>query len=70
MVTTSGMRSADAAPARERPQWRPRVPWLVALVVRLAAVFAVLDILHPAGRPRLESRALTGMVNGLSLIHI
>jgi lysyl-tRNA synthetase class 2 len=40
------------------------VPWLVALVVRLAAVFAVLDILHPPGRPRLESRALNGMVNG------
>jgi lysyl-tRNA synthetase class 2 len=64
VVTTSGVRAADAASDRERPQWRPRVPWLVALVVRLAAVFAVLDILHPAGRPRLESRALNGMLNG------
>jgi lysyl-tRNA synthetase class 2 len=64
VVTTSGVRTADDAPVRERPQWRPQVPWLVALVVRLAAVFAVLDILHPVGRPRLESRALNGVVNG------
>jgi lysyl-tRNA synthetase class 2 len=64
VVTTSGVRAPVEAPGRERPQWRPRVPWLVALVVRLAAVFAVLDILHPAGRPRSESRALNGMVNG------
>jgi lysyl-tRNA synthetase, class II len=64
VVTTSGVRATDDAPTRERPHWRPRVPWLVALVVRLAAVFTVLDILHPAGRPRMSSRALNGMVNG------
>jgi lysyl-tRNA synthetase, class II len=41
------------------------VPGLVAWVVRLAAVFAVLDLLHPPeGRPRLHSRPLAGMVNG------
>ncbi len=40
------------------------MPWIVALVVRLAAVFAVLDILQPAARPQLASRALTGVVNG------
>jgi lysyl-tRNA synthetase class 2 len=40
------------------------VPWLVALVVRLAAVFAVVDILHPVGLHRSDSRALNGVVNG------
>ena len=64
MVTTSGVRTTDDAPVRDRPQWRPQVPWLVALVVRLAAVFAVLDILQPVGRPQLASRALNGVVNG------
>ena len=64
VLTTSGVQAPVEGLGRERPQWRPRVPWLVALVVRLAAVFAVLDILHPVGRPRLESRALNGMVNG------
>ncbi len=64
MTTTSGARPAEDTPAREHPQWRPRVPWLVALVVRLAAVFAVVDILHPVGLPRLPSRALNGVVTG------
>jgi len=64
VVTTAGVRAADDNPARERPQWRPRVPGLVAVVVRLAAVFAVLDILHPVNRPRYESRALHAAANG------
>ena len=63
-MTTAGVRAADENPARERPQWRPRVPGLVAIVVRLAAVFAVLDILHPVARPRYESRALHAAANG------
>lgn len=36
---------------RTRPQWRPRVPRIVAWVVRFAAVVAVLDVLDPAERP-------------------
>ncbi len=40
------------------------MPGLVAIVVRLAAVFAVLDILHPVARPRYESRALHAAANG------
>jgi lysyl-tRNA synthetase class 2 len=65
VVTTAGIRTADEPPLRERPAWRPRVPGLVAWVVRLAAVFAVLDLVHPPeGRPHLHSRPLAGVVNG------
>jgi lysyl-tRNA synthetase class 2 len=65
VVTTAGIRTADEPPVRERPAWRPRVPGLVAWVVRLAAVFAVLDQLHPPeGRPHFASRPLAGVVNG------
>ncbi|HVN10830.1 MAG TPA: phosphatidylglycerol lysyltransferase domain-containing protein [Kineosporiaceae bacterium] len=65
MATTSGVRAADEAPVRERPPWRPRVPGLVAWVVRLAAVFAVLDILNPAERRHhVYPRALGGVING------
>jgi lysyl-tRNA synthetase class 2 len=65
VVTTAGVRAADDDPLRERPHWRPRVPGLVAWVVRLAAVFAVLDILNPAERRHhIYPRALAGVVNG------
>src|SRR4051812_19417973 len=65
VVTTAGLRTADEPPVRERPAWRPRVPGLVAWVVRLAAVFAVLDQIHPPERrPHLSSRPLAGVVNG------
>jgi lysyl-tRNA synthetase class 2 len=64
VVTASGVRAPDESRPRERPQWRPRVPGLVAFVVRLAAVFAVLDILHPISRPHYGSRALNGVVSG------
>jgi lysyl-tRNA synthetase, class II len=65
VVTTAGVRAADEHPIRERPHWRPRVPGLVAWVVRLAAVFAVLDILNPAERRHhIYPRALAGVVNG------
>ena len=63
-MTTSGVRTVEDLRPRERPAWRPRVPGLVALVVQLAAVFAVLDILHPVARPTHESRALHAAVNG------
>jgi lysyl-tRNA synthetase class 2 len=64
VVTTAGVRAADEKPIRQRPPWRPHVPGLVAWVVRLTALFAVLDILHPADRPHMHSRALNGVVNG------
>ena len=65
-MTTAGIRTADEPPVRERPAWRPRVPGLVAWVVRLAAVFAVLDLLHPrrAGPHLRLPRRCTGVVNG------
>jgi lysyl-tRNA synthetase class 2 len=65
VVTTAGIRTAGEPPVRESPAWRPRVPGLVAWVVRLAAVFAVLDLLHPPeGRPHFASRPLAGAVTG------
>jgi lysyl-tRNA synthetase class 2 len=64
-VVTTAVRAAEEPPVRERPAWRPRVPGLVAWVVRLAAVFAVLDLLHPPeGRPHPHFRPLAGVVNG------
>jgi lysyl-tRNA synthetase class 2 len=45
-------------------QWRPRVPGLVAWVVRIAAVLAVLDILNPVERHHYRSRALDGVMDG------
>jgi len=49
----------------DRPlRWRPRVPWAVAWVVRVAAVIAVLDIISPVDRPHFGSRTMNGVVAG------
>lgn len=47
-----------------RRTWRPRVPWAVAWVVRVAAVIAVLDILSPAERPHFATRTANGVAAG------
>jgi len=65
VVSVSDVRPASQGPSRQRALWRPRVPGLVAWVVRLAAVLAVLDILNPVEhRRRLTSRALDGVADG------
>lgn len=46
-------------------RWRPRVPGLVAWVVRVAAVIAVLDVLEPMRRPRLLSWTLGAAADGV-----
>jgi len=66
VATVPEVRPTAPDPSRHRAQWRPRVPGLVAWVVRVAAVVAVLDILNP-GEQRLRhsgSRALNSMVDG------
>ena len=45
-------------------QWRPRVPWLVAWVVRGTAVITVLDIMAPVERHHFASRAMDGVADG------
>ncbi|HEY6798156.1 MAG TPA: phosphatidylglycerol lysyltransferase domain-containing protein [Kineosporiaceae bacterium] len=66
MATVSDVRSAKQGPSKQRAVWRPRVPGLVAWVVRVAAVLAVLDILNPVEhhRARYGSRALDGVLDG------
>ncbi|HEX2808148.1 MAG TPA: hypothetical protein VHN80_18455, partial [Kineosporiaceae bacterium] len=65
MATVSGVRSEQRDPARAGAEWRPRVPGLVAWVVRIAAVIAVLDILNPVEhRQHYTSRALDGVADG------
>ena len=44
-VQSDAAREPDTKAAGMRPQWRPRVPRIVAWVVRVAAVFAVLGVL-------------------------
>jgi len=61
MTTTS--RSEVGGPSR-RLGWRPRVPALVAWTVRAAAVFSVVAILAPSGRPHYTSRVMDGVVDG------
>lgn len=46
-------------------RWRPRVPRLVAWVVRIAAVIAVVDILEPHQRPHVASRTMDAAVHGV-----
>jgi lysyl-tRNA synthetase, class II len=66
VATVPDVRSASHGPSKQRALWRPRVPGLVAWVVRVAAVLAVLDILNPVEhhRARYGSRTLDGMLDG------
>lgn len=64
-VQSDAAREPDTKAAGMRPQWRPRVPRIVAWVVRVAAVFAVLDVLDPDVRPKpLLGPAMDALVDG------
>ena len=64
-VQSDAARDPEAREGRVRPQWRPRVPRIVAWVIRIAAVFAVVDVLDPDIRPKpLLGPAMDALVDG------
>lgn len=64
--TVAGPRPAKQDGARAGAHWRPRVPGIVAWVVRVTAVLSVLDILNPVEQQHRYSRAVSGVADGAS----